>query len=177
MPLDATGREEAQKLAQRVAHEPITLVITSDLRRTVETGRAIARHQQVGLIPTRALRPWGVGVLQGRPATEGQPYLEHYAREAPEQPIPEGESFNQFKRRLLPAMRRLLATLAETGKTVALVSHFRDLKLIEAWLKAGGEEDIHLPTFFKNDLSPAAIVELVRQDGKWCYRVLSKGGE
>lgn len=178
IPLDDFGMKEARDIAARLKGEKIDRVLTSDLKRSVQTGAAVAKLHGLKLSPTRAFRPWSAGVLTGRPSTEAVPVMDHYAKQMPDTPIPDGESWNSFRGRVLPAFRRVLAMAKADGETVLIVSHFRTLKLIEAWLDAGGKGTaVDFATFDRNDLKPGALLELTPKGETWAYRVLSRGAD
>ena len=123
-----------------------------------------------------AFRSWNLGELAGQPFQEARPVLAQFASQCPGRPVPGGESFDQFRARLLPAVRRILARAKLSDKPIVLVSHFRVLKLVEGWIAAGCKgAEIDMPTFLRHDLGPRAIVELAPKAGKWEFNVRSKG--
>jgi broad specificity phosphatase PhoE len=68
----------------------------------------------------------------------------------------DGESFNQFKNRALDATRAALAD-HEPGEKTAVVTHYRNIRAIQAWLNAGAKanNDIDVNTMkAKGDSEP-----------------------
>src|SRR5690625_4543857 len=71
-PLDAVGREQARRVARRLASEPIAAVYASDLSRAAETARIIWEHvnaagpTSVRLRLCSELRELGYGEWEGK---------------------------------------------------------------------------------------------------------------
>jgi len=65
VPLNKAGRKQAQLLAHRLKHEVIDVLYTSDLKRAVETARAIAKSVNLQVIKTKKLRERNIGILEG----------------------------------------------------------------------------------------------------------------
>lgn len=125
IPLNATGRWQARRLAEALAHEAIDVVYASDLSRAFETAQAVARLQGRDVVPEPALRERHFGAFQGR-------IFKDIEREEPEQALrwrrrdpdfsPEGgESLRAFYERCVRRAESLAA--AHPGQTVALVAH------------------------------------------------------
>ena len=65
IPLNETGRVEAQKSAELLMGKNINQIISSDLKRTVETAHIINRHLGVPMQFDERLRELNYGSLQG----------------------------------------------------------------------------------------------------------------
>jgi len=80
IPLNSTGRAQAQRLAHKVAHLGLTHVYASDLSRARQTGQIIAEH--LGLPPVEAfsdLRERNFGVFEGLTRVECETqYPDHW---------------------------------------------------------------------------------------------------
>lgn len=133
LPLTAAGQQVAEDTAAQLARYPVTHVYSTDLQRGVATARALAALTGVPLTEHRQLRPWNLGVLQGQPVDQAMPIVQRYVHQ-PYQPVPEGESFVQFLLRYLPFVLPLVHQPALT----AVVTHVRNVKMLEAHLAAGG---------------------------------------
>jgi len=178
VPLSAEGRSDAAAMAQFVAGCGLQAVVASDLSRARETGLTVARASGAKCAASRAFRPWNLGELQGQPSAETAPKLRAFVCEHPGEAVPGGESFNDFKGRAIPAIRKVLAAARRQGIVVGVATHYRVLKLLEAWLADGGKgETIEPEVFFQDDIRPAAVVAVFPQGQGYGGRVLSAGLE
>ena len=134
--LDDDGTKQAHDLRDKLASERITYVISSDLRRALDTAQVVAFPHGEPVFGDASLRSWGMGDLEGKrvdPDTIAQ--IEHYVRNEHEAP-PNGESFCQFKGRLVRGINYILRDVY-LGDTIVVVTHARCLQLFELWLAAG----------------------------------------
>jgi probable phosphoglycerate mutase len=153
--LSAEGREQVQRLAERLARDRLAAVYTSPLSRTVETADILARPHGLALVHEDGLREISHGRWEGltRAEVEARFPGEYEAWEAdPFTFAPEGgETGLAVLARALPALRRIV--MAHEGSTVLVVSHKATLRLVLASLlgmDARGYRD-------RLDQSPAAL--------------------
>ncbi|KAL3133636.1 hypothetical protein ABBQ32_008150 [Trebouxia sp. C0010 RCD-2024] len=65
-PLNATGKQQAQALAERLSTEPVAAIYCSDLQRTVQTAQTVSdKLQGHQIVPVKELRERHLGVLEG----------------------------------------------------------------------------------------------------------------
>ena len=64
--LNETGREQARQVAQRLAQEPVDVVVASDLQRAVQTAEIIAESHGLTVVTTPLLRERDWGGFTGR---------------------------------------------------------------------------------------------------------------
>jgi len=64
--LNQRGREQAEQVAQRLASEPLDAVVSSDLRRAIQTAEIIARPHGLTVSTTPLLRERDWGSFTGR---------------------------------------------------------------------------------------------------------------
>lgn len=64
--LNETGREQARQVAQRLAQEPVDVVVASDLHRAVQTAEIIAEPHGLTVVTTPLLRERDWGGFTGR---------------------------------------------------------------------------------------------------------------
>lgn len=175
-PINERGRREAVRLGRRLRLEGVQRLLTSDRTRAAQTAALIGR--EIGLRPaaSAAWRPWNTGKISGTASEEARPVLENYAENRSVK-IPGGESLNDFSGRLFPALSRLLAAIRNEGVTVALVTHSRDLSLVEDWLAAHGRvERMKLRNFLADKVRPGALMEITPSGDFWKARWLDQGG-
>lgn len=167
VPLNATGERQARTLARSVKDAGIDCVYTSDLKRCVQTADTVGRAIGVNPIIAPEFRPWGLGDFEGQPSATVIPEIEPYVVDNPGTPVPGGESFLEFRDRVIPAFERAL-TLAEEGYTPAIVTSYRPIKLLDGWL-AGGRRSVDLGVFMSDDLPPASVIVCSKRNGQWTY--------
>jgi len=176
-PLDEQGREEAARLGRRLQPEGVELLLTSDLKRAEQTAAIIGRALKLRPKPSAAWRPLNTGHLTGMVSQEADPILKQYVR-TPGKKLPGGESLLSFRDRLLPALERLLRAVKETGTTVVVATHSRDLSLAQDWLAAGGDREHMRFTHFSADaIKPGALLEIRPRGDGYTGRLLVAGGQ
>ncbi len=125
VPLNANGRLQAARLAERLAGEPADALYTSDLGRARQTAAALAAVWALPAQPLAAFREQAFGILEGMEVSAvpslhpelWRQWLDHQADFA----LPGGESLVQLSHRVLAAVRDL-AQRHDAG-TVAVVTH------------------------------------------------------
>jgi probable phosphoglycerate mutase len=126
VPLNATGLEQARRVAQRLAQESLHGLVSSDLQRALQTARAVAGQvAQLDPVLEAALREQHFGVMEGLRVPDIKArYPEAWARwvrfEA-EYAFDGGESTQAFHGRVLAALRALAQR--HPGQRLAVVTH------------------------------------------------------
>jgi len=153
IPLSKEGVQEADKLADGLKNSGITRIFTSDLSRAEETAEAIAESLEIDYVPTMNLRPWNLGKFAGQSTKDALPEIAEYVRNKPDEKVPEGESFNSFKKR---AFEGLSMVVKSADSNVAMVTHHRIERLLKAWVKKGCPPDhsIDMGTFLSKGEDP-----------------------
>lgn len=136
VPLGPDGRVQAERLAARLARDPIAAVYASPLQRTVETATIVARPHHLPVITRDGLREIAHGRWEGFRRSEVEAmYPDEYGawEEDPFTFAPAGgESGVQVIARALPAIREIV--VAHADQTVLVVSHKATIRLIIASL-------------------------------------------
>jgi probable phosphoglycerate mutase len=138
VPLNATGRAQAARLAARLAATPADLLFSSDLQRARETAAPLASAWALPVQTVPGLREQNFGVLEGLdvPTIRAQhpelwsEWLVHHADFA----LPGGESLRQFSAHVLAAVAALAGQHA--GRRLAIVTHGGVLDML--WRSAHG---------------------------------------
>lgn len=117
-PLSPRGREQAARLAARLADLGVAAVLSSDLARAAETAERIAAATGAPLALEPLLAERNFGALRGRPYAEIglDPFAPDYAP-------PAGETWAEFHARVDAAWARVQAAAARAGGTLAVVTH------------------------------------------------------
>ena len=139
VPLNATGHEQARRLATRLADAPAHTLLASDLLRTRQTGEPLAASWRLAPRLNAAFREQSFGVLEGLDVpTIRQQHPELWARWLEHQAdfaLPGGgESIRQFHARVITAVRQ--AAEDHAGQVVTVVTHGGVLDML--WRTANG---------------------------------------
>jgi 2,3-bisphosphoglycerate-dependent phosphoglycerate mutase len=131
-PLNANGLAQAERLAERLADEPIDLLVTSDLLRARQTAAPWVARRGLRPVTDARWREQAFGVLEGLDApTIRARHPELWAawvrREAEHAP-PGGESQRAFFERVWQALRELVQ--AHAGARIAVVTHGGALDMV-----------------------------------------------
>ena len=163
VPLDKKGQHEAVALGAKFAHEGISKVYCSELQRARVVGEHIARAAHVPLIETDQLKPWNLGMLHGKEVDKVLPMMK-FAVEHPTLVIPDGESFDSYRKRYLPFLAKLLAMSKSSSKPIVAVTHSRNIQLARAWDKKGRPNDFSFDLArmqdYKDEVPPGGQLEL-----------------
>ena len=134
IPLNATGRRQAQLLALRLVSFPVKAIYTSDLVRASETAKIAAKPLGLVPVPDPALRERNGGRFQSLTFDELQDqYPELWRRVRLENATPpEGESLFEVAKRITTAYEAIARR--HSGQLVALFSHGGALNLLIAYI-------------------------------------------
>ena len=162
VPLSAAGIAQAQRTAAHLASEPLHVVYSSPLARTMRTAELIAAPHALTPQAAPALLDLDYGAWQGLTHEEVQardPERYRLWQTAPDQvQFPGGESLSGVRERLMQAIQGW--TARHDGQNVLLSSHDAVGKvLLLAILEASLAQWHHL------ELDNAAVVRVVQQDG------------
>ncbi len=125
IPLNATGRHQAARMALALKDEPIAAVYASDLTRAWETAQYLGRVHGLQVNPETGLRERGFGDFEGKTFAEIEVLLPEQSRRwrkrDPEFAPAGGESLTALSLRVVEAAERLAAK--HPGELIALVGH------------------------------------------------------
>ena len=126
--LTPTGVEQARRLGRWVGHHQVHAVISSPVRRAVETADPCARAAGVPLRIDAELREVGFGVAEGRTLAELDPDLvARFTADPVAHPFPGAEPPEGAARRCAHALRAIAED--HPGRTVLVVGHKTVLRL------------------------------------------------
>ena len=125
IPLNSTGRRQAERMAQALGDEPITAIYASDLSRAWETAQYLGRALEVTVSKEDGLRERGFGDFEGKTFAEIAALLPEqslrWRKRDPEFAPAGGESLLALRSRVVAAAERLAAQ--HPGELIALVGH------------------------------------------------------
>lgn len=144
VPLNDTGRWQAQRLARALADEPLHAVYASDLGRAYDTAKALADAVGLQVITDRGLRERGFGIFEGRTWKEIEeqwPDLSARWRKRDPEFGPEGgETLASFYERCIATAARIAG--AHAGQSIALVAHGG---VLDCLYRAGSRIELQAP--------------------------------
>ena len=99
-PIDEAGVQDAMEAATFLEGKGARQIICSDMKRTLETAKIIAKELGIkDLVTDFRLRTWNKGYLNGAEKSEQNKAVLTEYKENPQRVIPEGESHGQFEDR------------------------------------------------------------------------------
>jgi probable phosphoglycerate mutase len=134
-PLNAAGRQQAQRTAQRLACEPIKALYSSDLARALETATIIGAPLGLTVVTSARLRERQYGLWEGLTAAEIQArYPEQFAiwrARTTDFAPPQGETRSELLTRALAELqtiarrhvREMVVVVTHGGLCYVLINH------------------------------------------------------
>ena len=138
IPLNESGRRQAQETASLLAKEPLSAIYASDLKRAVETAEAIAQTHELRVQQKPELRELHFGLWEG---LRYEQIMEKWADELslmyehPEKGCaPEGEGFSELAKRAWPALQAIREAHQEE-EAIAVVAHGGTIRVLLCLLR------------------------------------------
>lgn len=137
--LNATGRQQVERVAERLASERIDIIYSSDLLRAKETAKAISvKHPEAELVLDVELRERNSGVFSSQPIAEKEAAEKASGQHFRDWKPKDGESLREVKeraRRWYTQHRQI-----DADKTVLVVSHGLFIYTLMEWAIAAGAD-------------------------------------
>jgi probable phosphoglycerate mutase len=138
--LNGLGRQQAQRVGDRLAHERLAAIVASDLQRARATAEPTAQRHGMAIQTDPAWREQAFGAIEGLTAAEiaiAHPELWalHQRQRADEAP-PDGETRQAFAGRIASALAALVASQPD-GAQVAVFTHGGVLDML--WRRVTGQ--------------------------------------
>jgi probable phosphoglycerate mutase len=130
--LSEAGRDQARRLGQRLAREPIAVAFASPMQRTMETARLVVASHAIAVSPVNDIREIAHGRWEGKRRDEVEREFPHeYARYEHDPfsfaPV-DGESGLQVTARALPALLKIVEDHCD--QRMVIVSHKATIRLL-----------------------------------------------
>lgn len=170
--LDPNGVAQAERVAERLQHEPITAIYVTTLRRTHQTAAPLAARLRIEPKVEPDLREVHLGEWEGglfrQKVAEADPVAMRMAREQRWDVIPGAEPADAFAARVRAGIERIAR--AHPDETVVVVAHGGTIGqvLVEACGAAQG--------FAFSGSDNGAISHVVVSDGRWIIRRFNDTG-
>jgi broad specificity phosphatase PhoE len=143
--LDKQGFRDAHELAHLFEPIDLSFIVSSDRKRAKQTADVIVQPRACSVHTTPNLRAWNVGDLSGQPKTPENEELVEYHVQHPDEPLPRGESLNQFKARVRPAIIEAIEISNRAGEPGLLVVHSSIIHEVGAMLHGDHEAELVEP--------------------------------
>jgi broad specificity phosphatase PhoE len=139
LPLDRIGQSQAFMLWVGLRPKGcFDKIYHTGLIRSIQTAKALCRGKTIPLLARPKLVTMNYGIYEGALAAEAEPKILDYIRNKPDENIPEGESFNGFKNRVLAALdERIAEHKATPTLRVGMVLNGRTIKVKKGHFAAG----------------------------------------
>jgi probable phosphomutase (TIGR03848 family) len=123
--LNAEGREQAERLADRLSGLRLSAIYSSPLERAIETAAAIGRRHNLSVMAAPGLIEIDFGEWTGRTLAELDPLPQWKAFNSYRSGtrVPGGESMAEVVARALAEIGRIVAAHQAPAELVAMVSH------------------------------------------------------
>lgn len=156
IPLNETGQQQAEKIANRLKSERLHAIFSSDLQRAMQTAQAIANPHNLTIESEPDLREANFGVLEG---LRYKDVIEQYKTMAeawfadPECPPDGGEKLSQVLQRVQKVRKHIEENYSR--KRILLVGHDGALRLLISDL-------IGLPAtqYWRFNLDPCSLTQV-----------------
>jgi broad specificity phosphatase PhoE len=162
VPLDDEGLREAVTTAEQLAHYPVEIIYSSDLRRARQTAEIVRRHTRARVIAAKELRPWNLGVFCGQRVREVLPFL-NQLNQFPDLPAPSGESFHQFYGRYSTRLTELLNLAEKSSQYIVAITHVRNLLATKTILERGDRDRVPV----RGGPSTGTLTVVEKKQGVW----------
>ncbi len=143
--LNDLGEQEALMLAERLAGEPLDVIVTSDLQRARVTAQIIARHHALPIYEDAALREIAMGQWEGFTYAEilarDEALVKRWRADPTNHAPPGGETTAQLRDRLADALERWQSQypaanvlwVTHAGAIGVLICHLLGIDLNNRW--------------------------------------------
>jgi bacterioferritin len=162
IPMTKEGIAQVEATAKAFKGTPIDTIYTSTLGRTVATANIMSEATGAKVLKTSALLPWDMGEMTGKLLTDVKPEKKEFMYDKPDEKIPGGESYSKFAHKVIDFVR---TTALMSNKPIMLVTHSEVIKVIEAWVDAGGNNYKLEENSLKSDYVNTAGILVLRKTG------------
>src|SRR5260370_21756881 len=160
--LSDEGRKHALEAAEELRSKGIESLVTSPLARAKETSQIIGKELGIPVTVNDKLKTWNVGNFEGKPCEGNNDTLQDYAENKPDEKVPGGESYNEFKDRAFEGIRE--AILANKDKKLGIVTHHMVESSLEGWEKTGQDNpSLDLSKLFEDTDQPGSVRKMTME--------------
>ena len=130
--LNETGREQAEKLAERLSKKEIDKIYTSDLKRAYNTGKEIAKRHDLEVEQIPDLKEISFGQWEGLTYKEIKEECEFsvddWSKDPVNNSVPGGESLADVQTRVMPALEEIISK--HQDEQIVIAAHGGVIKVL-----------------------------------------------
>lgn len=156
LPLDETGRVQAERLAVDLGKEPVSAIYSSPLRRALETAAPLAGRFEIDVAVRPALVEIDFGAIEGMAKDTRPLSLKRAHRHTP---LPGGESLWDVWQRLAPLAAELRETLRH-GAAPVVIGHYWSNRLLRDLLHGLSFDEALSDGSYKPANASAVVIEV-----------------
>jgi broad specificity phosphatase PhoE len=160
--LSDEGRKHALEASKELRSKGIEALVSSPLARAKETSQIIGKELGIPITVNDKLKTWNVGNFEGKPCEGNNDTLQDYAENKPDEKVPGGESYNEFKDRAFEGIRESI--LANKDKKLGIVTHHMVESSLEGWEKTGQDNpSLDLSKLFEDTDQPGSVRKMTME--------------
>ena len=139
------GIKEVQLAGEILKGKNIDLIFSSDILRTRQTVKIVAElinYDLEKIVYDKRLRDINWGIFGGKSEEKAWAYYDNDMMKKFEQGVPQGESWNQCKERMVEVLKEIEDSFE--NKNILIVSHEDPLWLLEGYMRGKNNEELIL---------------------------------
>jgi len=155
------GIKEVQLAGEILKGKDIDLIFSSDILRTRQTVKIVAElinYDIEKIVYDKRLRDINWGIFGGKSKEKAWAYYDNDMMKKFEQGVPQGESWNQCKERMIEVLKEIEDNFE--NKNVLIVSHGDPLWLLEGYMRGKSNEELILQENKKESIKTGEIREI-----------------
>lgn len=121
-PLNDGGVKDAEQLNKVFKPLKVGAAYTSDADRSTDTAERTLEGKGISASPTSALESWNTGYISGTKKKDNQYQLDWFTNN-PSEDLPGGESLNDFRKRVQPALKNSITRGIKDGVPSITFTH------------------------------------------------------
>ncbi len=166
-PLNATGREQAERLGRHLQSVSLDRVWSSDMQRAIDTAAAVAGPHGLTVDIDPRLREWDVGDLDGQPAAIYLQMIKATGKPLSQFVPPGGQTLPEVRQRADAVIRQLVD--AHLGETILMCSHGDFMRMLTGSILQI-DSDAAMAFYFDN--ASYSVFEFI--EGHWKVLALNR---
>jgi len=155
------GIKEVQLAGEILKGKDIDLIFSSDILRTRQTVKIVAElinYDIEKIVYDKRLRDINWGIFGGKSKEKAWAYYDNDMMKKFEQGVPQGESWNQCKERMIEVLKEIEDNFE--NKNVLIVSHGDPLWLLEGYMRGKSNEELIFEKNKNEDIKTGEIREI-----------------